>query len=119
MFDVWKIANLLYGRSFLTVADCVIYSGAVLAQANELITDDEYFKNTANKVKGVRAALCYKVDAAKYSRLHNDANVLVLGKKYVRKGLAKKILKVFLETDFEGGRHKKRVDKIKSIEDKM
>ena len=71
---------------------------------------------TANKFKNVRAALCYNVDTAKLCRLHNDANVLVLGAKYVKKGLAKKILKAFLETDFEAGRHEKRVNKIKSIE---
>ncbi|MBU4503047.1 MAG: ribose 5-phosphate isomerase B [Nanoarchaeota archaeon] len=74
---------------------------------------------TANKVGGIRAALCYKVDMAKMSRLHNNANVIVFGAKYTRKGLAKKILKTFLETEFEGGRHEKRVDKIKCIEDRV
>lgn len=73
----------------------------------------------ANKYYGVRAALCHNVDSAKYSRMHNDANILVLGAKYVGKRLAKKILKVFLETDFEAGRHEKRVNKIKNIEDKV
>lgn len=73
----------------------------------------------ANKYHGIRAALCYNVDAAKFSRLHNDANVLVLGAKYVKKGLAKKILNAFLETSFEAGRHERRVDKIKSIEDRV
>lgn len=71
---------------------------------------------TANKFKNVRAALCYNVDASKFSRLHNDANVLVLGAKYVGKGLAGKILKAFLKTDFDAGRHEKRVNKIKDIE---
>jgi len=74
---------------------------------------------TANKYYGVRAALCHNVDSAKYSRMHNDSNLLVLGAKYVKKGLAKKILKAFLETDFEAGRHERRVNKIKSIEDKV
>jgi len=74
---------------------------------------------TANKYHGVRAALCHNVDSAKYSRMHNDANVLVLGAKYVKKGSAKKILEVFLMTAFEGGRHERRVGKIKSIEDKV
>lgn len=73
----------------------------------------------ANKYYGVRAALCHNVDSAKYSRMHNDANILVLGAKYVKKGLAKKILKAFLETDFEAGRHERRVNKIRNIEDKV
>ena len=73
----------------------------------------------ANKYKNVRAALCYTVNAAKFSRRHNDANVLCLGFKDVKKGLAKKILKTFLETDFEAGRHERRVKKISDIEDKV
>ena len=74
---------------------------------------------TANKYYGARAALCHNVDGAKFSRLHNDANILCLGAKYVRKRLAKKILKTFLETEFEGGRHERRLKKIQSIEDKV
>ena len=73
----------------------------------------------ANKYCGVRAALCYNVDSAKYSRGHNDSNILVLGAKYVKKGLAKKILAAFLETDFEAGRHERRVNKIRNIEDRV
>lgn len=74
---------------------------------------------TANKFYDVRAVNCRSVDDAKFARLHNDANILCLGAKYVRKGLAKKILKTFLETDFEAGRHKKRLDKIQKLEDKF
>lgn len=67
---------------------------------------------SANKIAGIRAALCHSVDGAKYSRLHNDANVLCMGAKYVGKKLAFEMAKTFLSTDFEGGRHARRVGKI-------
>jgi len=66
----------------------------------------------ANKVKGVRAALCNTVEHAKLSRLHNDANVLALGARLTTKKDIFKIIDVFLNTEFEGGRHKNRRDKI-------
>ena len=66
----------------------------------------------ANKVKGVRCALCLNADMATMTRLHNNANVLALGQKYVSVSDAKKIVDAFLATDFEGGRHAIRVGKI-------
>lgn len=69
----------------------------------------------ANKFPGVRAALCHTVDSARKSRLHNDANVLVLGQD-VDQDTAKQILKVWFETLFEGGRHQIRLDQIQAIE---
>ena len=66
----------------------------------------------ANKVKGVRCALCLNPDMAKMTRLHNNANVIALGQKYVDFETAKQIVDNFLNTDFEGGRHAQRVDKI-------
>ena len=66
----------------------------------------------ANKVKGVRCALCVNPDMAKMTRLHNDANVIALGQKYVDFETAKQIVDNFLNTDFEGGRHAVRVGKI-------
>lgn len=66
----------------------------------------------ANKVKGVRAALCHMPWLAKMSRNHNNANVLVLGAAVIGKKLAEEIVHVFLEEEFEGGRHEKRVSKI-------
>ena len=66
----------------------------------------------ANKVKGVRCALCLNDDMAKMTRLHNDANVIALGQKYVDLETAKKIVDNFLNTKFEGGRHAVRVGKI-------
>ncbi len=71
---------------------------------------------TANKVPGVRAALCYNMKAARLSRLHNDANVLVLGALFVKPLRAKKIAELWLKTEFEGGRHLRRLKKIERIE---
>jgi len=70
----------------------------------------------ANKVKGVRAALCNDLYTAEYSRLHNDANVLSIGARVVGEGLADEILRVWLTTKFEGGRHQRRIDQITAIE---
>ena len=67
---------------------------------------------TANRFRRVRAALCHDVYSAKMSRLHNDANVLAMGGRIVGPGVALEILEVFLKTEFEGGRHKKRLDLI-------
>ena len=72
----------------------------------------------ANKIKGIRAALCSDYFSAKYTRLHNDANVICFGGRTIGAGLAKELLDVFLTTEFEGGRHAVRVDKIKKLEDK-
>jgi len=66
----------------------------------------------ANKVRGIRAALCHDVATAKNSRAHNDANVLALGSKVVNSGHARRIVREWLATPFEGGRHAKRVQKI-------
>lgn len=70
----------------------------------------------ANKVKGIRAAVCHDVESARSSRLHNDANVLSLGATVVNRGLARRMLRTWLETPFEGGRHVARLDKIAGIE---
>lgn len=73
---------------------------------------------TANKVPGVRAAACYDTYTARNSRLHNNANLLTLGSRVISSDAAKEIVKVWLETDFEGGRHEKRVEKIMAVEKK-
>ena len=71
---------------------------------------------SANKVPGIRAAMCYDYATAVNSREHNDANVLTLGAGLIGVNLAKQILKTWLTTEFAGGRHAKRVEKIISIE---
>ncbi len=70
----------------------------------------------ANKIRGIRAAACYDVEAARSSRLHNDANVLVLGSSFVNRGLARRMVRIWLETPFEGGRHEARLEKIAKLE---
>ncbi|HEV3352966.1 MAG TPA: ribose 5-phosphate isomerase B [Acidimicrobiales bacterium] len=72
---------------------------------------------TANKIHGIRAALCNDLYSAKYSRLHNDANVLSMGGRVVGLGLADEILLVWFTTDFQGGRHIPRIEQIKEIEE--
>ncbi len=72
----------------------------------------------ANKVPGVRAAVCHDPYSARHSRAHNDANVLALGERVIGPGLARHIVAVWLETEFEGGRHARRVGKITAIEEK-
>ncbi|MBU0547867.1 MAG: ribose 5-phosphate isomerase B [Candidatus Omnitrophica bacterium] len=73
----------------------------------------------ANRVAGVRAALCYNLKAAKLSREHNDSNVLVLGSGFVKAVLAKRMVITWLNTKFLGGRHLKRVKLINSIEQRI
>jgi ribose 5-phosphate isomerase B len=67
---------------------------------------------TANKHQGIRAAICWNEELAALSRQHNDANVLAIPARFISFEIAEKMVKVFLETDFEGGRHQSRVDKI-------
>ncbi|MBQ4344553.1 MAG: ribose 5-phosphate isomerase B [Muribaculaceae bacterium] len=67
---------------------------------------------TLNKHQGVRAALCWTVELAKFARQHNDANVLVLPARFIEPVLALEIVDAFLNTEFEGGRHVRRVEKI-------
>jgi len=71
---------------------------------------------TANKVHGVRAALCHDLFVAKLSRMHNDANVLGMGARIVAPTYAREIVRVWLETPFEGGRHVRRLEQITQIE---
>ena len=70
----------------------------------------------ANKVRGVRAALCNDLYTARLSRQHNDANVLSMGGRIVAFGLAYEILTTWLDTPYDGGRHQKRLDQIAEIE---
>lgn len=67
---------------------------------------------SANKTKGIRAAVCYNVKSTTLSRLHNNANIISLGSRLTNKKIALKLVSIFLNTQFEGGRHLKRVKKI-------
>ena len=70
---------------------------------------------TANRIKGIRCALCSDTFSARMSREHNNANILALGGRVVGAGLAQDIVKIFLDTEFEGGRHERRINKIDEI----
>ena len=70
----------------------------------------------ANKMAGIRAACCSDYFSAKYTRAHNDANVLCMGERVVGEGLAIELADVFLSTPFEGGRHARRVGQIADLE---
>lgn len=72
---------------------------------------------SANKVKGIRCALAHDVFSAKATRQHNDSNVLALGERVIGPGLAREIAQTWLETEFDGGRHANRVNKITDFED--
>ena len=67
---------------------------------------------SANKIKGIRAAVCYNERSTRLSRQHNDANIISIGSRLTKKNTAFKLVSVFLKTKFEGGRHQRRVKKI-------
>ncbi len=71
---------------------------------------------TANKFKGIRCALVHDVFSAKLTRCHNDSNVLAMGERVIGPGLAREIVTTWLNTEFEGGRHARRIEKISKIE---
>lgn len=71
----------------------------------------------ANKVRGVRAALCHDTFSAQRSRAHNDANVLCLGEQVTGESLARDIVRAYLGAEFEGGRHARRLEKVREVEE--
>ena len=73
----------------------------------------------ANKMKGIRACCCSDPYSAKLTRMHNNANVLCMGGRVVSAGLAEMMVDLFLETEFEGGRHQRRIDQITAIENEQ
>lgn len=72
---------------------------------------------TANKIKGIRAALIHNVETAKLARLHNNANVITIGARFNNISESKAMIDAFLSAEFEGGRHKQRIDSLKDYED--
>ena len=72
----------------------------------------------ANKIPGIRAACCSDTFSARYTRMHNNANALCFGGRVVGPGLAVDMVDLFLDTEFEGGRHQRRIDKITALEEK-
>jgi ribose 5-phosphate isomerase B len=72
----------------------------------------------ANKIAGVRAAVCWNEETARLARQHNDANVVCLGARFIDPDLAARMIRVFMETEFDGGRHQQRVDKLTKLDEK-
>lgn len=101
------------------------------AQVAELVSSDKVEKGilicgtgigmsmVANKFPNIRASLCNDLFTAKMSRLHNDANILVLGGRIIGSDLAKEIVRVWLATPFEGNRHLRRINKIRALEEHL
>ena len=129
------IKEHLEGRGF-TVTDCGIYEQVsvnypVIAEKVALeITEGRAelgilvcgtgigMSLAANKVKGIRAAACSEHFSAKYTRLHNNSNILCLGGRVIGVGTALELTDLFVDTEFEGGRHATRVDMITEIENR-
>ena len=130
------IAEHLKSRGF-EVVDCGIYENKsvdypdIAVKVCEQITSGNCERGilvcgtgigmsmAANKCRGIRAALCSDTYSAKFTRLHNDSNVLCMGARVLGTGLALEIVDMFSNTDFEGGRHQLRVDMITALEDKL
>ena len=122
----WGYTPLDLGTSSIEAVDYPDFAEAV---ANAVVRGDAWrgividsagigSSIAANKVPGARAALCYDRATARNSREHNDANILSLGARLIPADAAREILAVWLETEFGGGRHQKRVDKIRAIEER-
>lgn len=100
-FAVSGCCKVLDGEADLTILCCGTGIGMSMA---------------ANKLHGIRAACCSDVFSARYTRLHNNANVLCLGARVVGEGLATELVDAFIDTGFEGGKHQRRVDMITALE---
>ncbi len=117
-------------KDFGTYSEASVDYPDIAKAVGEAVVSGEYEKGVlvcgtgigismaANKIKGVRAALCGDYFSAKYTRLHNDANIICFGGRTIGAGLACELLEVFLTTGFEGGRHAVRVGKMMELEGK-
>jgi len=100
-FAVSGCCKVLDGEADLTILCCGTGIGMSMA---------------ANKLRGIRAACCSDIFSARYTRLHNNANVLCLGARVVGEGLAAELADAFVDTGFEGGKHQRRIDMITELE---
>jgi len=115
-------------RDFGTHSDDPADYPDFIAPAAEAVSRGEYDRGivlggsgngeamTANKVAGIRCALCHDVTTARLARAHNDANMLALGQRVVGLEVARDLVRMWLETPFDGGRHQRRVDKMMALE---
>lgn len=114
-FGCYSTESVDYAVYGAKVAHCVADGGA---QYGILICSTGIgISIAANKVKGIRAALCCDAHAAEMTRRHNNANILCMGGKVIDKETAVKLVDIFLHTEFEGGRHQRRIDQIAQIEE--
>lgn len=117
----YQVADL--GPDCAVSCDYPVYAAKVVEKVREegqlgvlICGTGQGMAMTANRFSGIRAALCTNEFHARMGRAHNNANVLCLGERVTGIGVARGILKTFLETDFEGDRHQRRIDLIESIE---
>jgi len=118
----WEIVDC--GTHSTEAVDYPDYAAAVAREvangrcARGVVVDAAGIGSTmaANKIPGVRCALCHDVDTVRNAREHNDANVMALGARVVNRGLATRMTRLFLTTGFGGGRHERRVQKIMALE---
>ncbi len=131
-----QVKTLLEGLGFETVDfgtddDCSVDYPDYGEKVSQAVSEGRYQRGilicgtglgmsiVANKFPGVRATLCHDEYTARMSREHNDSNILVLGGRVLEKETALKIVRVWLETSFEGGRHERRLKKISTIEQRI
>lgn len=114
-FGCYDATSVDYPDIALKVADAVVGEGK-FDRGILICSTGIGMSIVANKVKGIRAALCHNSFTACRARQHNDANVLCLGGDVVGQDLVEEIVRAFLDTDFEGGRHAQRLEKIKALE---
>lgn len=129
IIDLLEELNLEYEDTGCTGSDSVDYPDYALPAA-ERVANGEFDRGVficgtgigmsiaANKVKGIRCALTHDVFSAKATRQHNDSNILALGERVIGPGLAREIAKTWLQTEFDGDRHTRRVEKITTFEEK-
>ena len=107
----YEVVN--YGCDTTESVDYPIYGEKV---ANAVASGEVDRGVACNKVRGIRACTCSEPYSAEYSRRHNNANIITFGARVIGIETAKQIVKVFMETEFEGGRHQRRVDELMDIE---
>lgn len=113
-FGIYELESVDYPKIALKVANSVASKESDLGIL--ICGTGVGMSLAANKVKGIRAACCSEHFSAKYTRLHNDSNILCLGGRVVGIGTAIELADLFVDTEFEGGRHQRRVDLITEIE---
>lgn len=115
-FGIYEQKSVDYPDIAVLVADCVASGKADLGIL--VCGTGIGMSLAANKVKGIRAAACSEHFSAKYTRLHNNSNILCLGGRVIGVGTALELVDLFVDTKFEGGRHETRVNKITDIENR-